>query len=152
TASSDFAFSAASLADMTETYAIQWRAVGFLLPMAGEIASTNAFTCGTLGWFQYHSMTHQPVCASFGTERTDSTSNSAPPSAISLAMPNCTNCFMQLIWAAPPMLFSRTFGLNAFALISDAEKSELAIGSMSPSNVPPSFLRFLTKFSCSVLP
>ena len=56
-------------------------------------------------------MVHQPVWASLGTERTDSISKSAPPSAMSLFMPNCTNCFMQLIWAEPPMLFSSTSGL-----------------------------------------
>ena len=97
-------------------------------------------------------MVHQPACASFGTERTDSISNKAPPSAMSLVMPNCTNCFMQLICAEPPMLFSSTSGLYAFALISVAEKSEFAIGSMSPSNVPPSAFRLRTKFSCKVRP
>ena len=59
---------------------------------------------------------------------------------------------MQLICAVPPMLFSSTFGLYAFALISVAEKSDVAIGSMSPSNSPPAAFSFLMKLSCSVWP
>src|ERR1700722_9695190 len=119
--SSDFACSAASFTAWIDTYAIQCRGVGFL-PMTNEIASTNGFTVGTSGWFHHHSWHHQPACASFGTDFTPSISNSAPPRAISLAMPNCTYCFMQLICAVPPMLLSTTFGLYALDLISVAEK------------------------------
>ena len=59
---------------------------------------------------------------------------------------------MQSICASPPMLFSSTFGLYAFALIRLAEKSLLLIGSMSAWYSPPAFFRFLMNPSCNVWP
>ena len=65
TASSELALAAASAQVQAETKPNQVRAVG-TRPVRFFVASTNSATCGTPGWFQYHSMTQVPMRASGG--------------------------------------------------------------------------------------
>src|SRR5205823_431852 len=65
TASRDFAVFAASAQVQVEAKPNQVRAVG-TRPDFFLMASTNSATCGTLGWFQYHSNTQVPMRASGG--------------------------------------------------------------------------------------
>ena len=108
--SSEPAFSAARRTDSTATSPNQWRALG-VLPVVLRKPATKAPTSGTSGWSHHHSIAQVPAWASRGTARMVSSSNSAPPRCISRSMPNWVNCFMQLICASPPMLFSSTLGL-----------------------------------------
>src|SRR3546814_12305938 len=60
TGSSDLALLAASAQARIDVWPNQVRAVG-TRPVFFLIASTNSLTCGTLGWFQYHSITQLPI-------------------------------------------------------------------------------------------
>ncbi len=57
-----------------------------------RMAATNSFTCGTFGWFQYHSKTQVPMRASGGRPSSTSSSCCAPARWNFLSRPNCTAC------------------------------------------------------------